>query len=274
MKKSVMILVVAAFTILTPLTARAQTRPGFAAGADIFKYEYSERHEGAEIRDSGTFLGFHGAYTKTFHNGAFLRGRLGLNFGLVDYEEVGGEASLEDVAQNSGQLELHAGRDFTLRNGAVLSPFIGLASRVLMDRSGGEETADGLLGYDRTIRYRYVPIGIAATFKVRGSSTLTVAGQYNRVTNGDSESKFSDIDPGMPDATVALPGGSGYELAAAVNISAGRRQVSVGPFLRGWDIDRSKSYYLDDPEGSGDTLELFEPGNRTREAGLRVTISF
>lgn len=274
MKKNVMILIVAAFTMLMAVTARAQTRPGFAAGADIFKYDYSERYEGAEVRDSGAFLGFHGAYTKTFNNGVFLRGRLGLNFGSVDYREVGGNARLNDVGQNSGQLELHAGRDFTLGNGVVVSPFLGLASRVLMDNSGGEKTADGVLGYDRTIGYRYVPVGAAATLKLRGNTTMTVTGQYNWVTNGRSESHFSDIDPTMPNVTVAIPGGSGYELSAAVNIPAGRHQVSVGPFIRGWNIDRSKSYFLADPDGSGDKLELFEPGNRTREAGVRVTFSF
>lgn len=63
----------------------------------------------------------------------------------------------------SGQLELQLARDFRLGDRATLTPFIGLASRILSDNSGGEETEEGLLGYDREISYAFVPIGAAVT---------------------------------------------------------------------------------------------------------------
>ena len=251
-------------TMMMASAAVAQTRTGFEVGADVLDYGYREEFEGDGLRDDGRFFGVTAAYTKKFSNDLFLRGRISAAVGSVDYQSDDGATELNDVRQGVGYLEFHVGRDFTLKNGVTLAPFAGLGSRSLVDRSGGRETNDGFLGYDRNVSYSYIPAGIAAHFPVNDRASITVSGQYNFFTGGESESKFSDVDPEFPDVTVDLNDGSGYEFSALVNLG----HFSFGPFLRQWNVDQSDSFDLDEE------TELFEPENRTREAGLRVSFRF
>jgi hypothetical protein len=155
-----------------------------------------------------------------------------------------------------------------------VTPFIGLASRVLSDKSGGAESEDGLRGYDREVGYAYVPIGVATRFRLGSASALTLSAQYNWVVGGEAKSEFSKLDDELPDVKVELDKGHGFELSAMASIPVGRNAMNVGPFFRRWDIGQSKSFILKDPEGSGESIEFFEPKNHTSELGLRVTFSF
>jgi hypothetical protein len=268
MKKSVMTLAAAVCAAMVVTAAEAQTRPGFEVGAEVLDYGNRERFEGETVaKDDGRFIGFTVGYTKKF-GATFLRGRMSVDLGSVDYRSDDGETRLDDVSQGIGQLEVHIGRDFTVRSGATITPFAGLASRYLTDESGGEETENGFLGYDREVRYRYVPLGVAAAFPLRRRAMLTVSGQYNWLVGGNVESHFSEIDPEFPDVSVDLNDGSGYELSAMLAVPIGRHRLSFGPFVRSWKIDQSETFVLDEE------LELFEPDNRTREVGVRVTFAF
>jgi hypothetical protein len=262
-------------------TANAQTRGGFEAGAELFDYNYRERFEGKTIvKDDGLFKGVALGYVETIGGGAFLRARMSIAYGSVDYRSDGsiigepGDTRLDNVSQSIGQLELHVGKDFQLEGGTTITPFIGLGSRYLLDESGGEETVDGLFGYDREVSYGYVPVGVATRFRLGSASALTLSAQYNWVVHGDVKANFSDIDEELPDVEVELDKGHGFELSAMVSIPVGRNAINVGPFFRRWDIGRSKSFILTDPEGSGESIEFFEPKNHTGELGLRVTFSF
>ncbi|HKS25462.1 MAG TPA: hypothetical protein VJZ76_21915 [Thermoanaerobaculia bacterium] len=271
MKKMIWMLMAA--VSLTATAAHAQTRPGFEAGVEVVDYGYREHFEGEELaRDNGRFYGFSAGYTKGFGNKNFFRGRLSLDFGSADYRS--GDDRLNGVSQTFGRLELHLGRDFAVSDRMTISPFIGIASRVLLDDSGGEETAGGAAGYDRVVAYRYVPVGAATTVPLHGPATLTLSAQYHHLIGGHVESKLSAIDPALPDVSVRLRNGSGYEVSAMVNIPIGGKTLSVGPFVSGWHIGESGSVLIKDPEGSGEMLELFEPPNRTTTAGARLTFSF
>lgn len=148
MKKSGIKLVAAACAVMAASSAHGQTRGGFELGAELFDYSYRERLEGETVvRDDGIFGGIALGYVETIGNGIFLRSRLNVAFGSVDYRSSGGilddgdaEASLDNVSQSVGQLELHIGKDFSLGGGTTLTPFIGLGSRAFSDKSGGEET--------------------------------------------------------------------------------------------------------------------------------------
>jgi hypothetical protein len=281
MRKNGVRLVALACAAMAASTANAQTRGGFEAGAEVFDYSYRERLEGQTIvRDDGLFKGVALGYVETIGRGAFLRARMNFGYGSVDYRSDGSiigepaDARLDNVPQSIGQLELHVGKDFQLKGGTTITPFIGLGSRYLLDESGGEKTEDGLFGYDREVSYGYVPLGVATKFRLGSASSLTLSAQYNWVVHGDVKAKFSDVDPELPDVELELDKGHGFELSAMASIPAGRNAINVGPFFRRWKIGQSKSFILKDPEGSGESIEFFEPKNHTCELGLRVTFSF
>jgi hypothetical protein len=274
MRKTMMMCLVAVSMMLTAPLGFAQTRPGFAIGIEQLNYGYSERFEGQTVaKDKGGFFGVSAAYTKTFGNKNFFRSTIAIDGGSVDYRSDDG-TRLDNVEQMFGKLELDLGRDFKLHNGTTISPFIGLADRALNDYSGELVADNGMMGYDRHVAYRYIPLGAATTFSIRGAATLTISGQYNWITGGHVKSDFSKLDPEMPDIDVPLNGGSGYELVAMFNLPFRNRVVSVGPFVSAWRIHQSKEVMLNDPEGSGDTLVLLEPASRTTKAGVRLTFSF
>ena len=250
--------------------AQAQTRPGFQVGAELFDYGYRERFEGETIvRDDGEFIGFTAGYVETIGSGLFLRARLSTDFGSVDYRS--GDERLKNVSQDIGQLELQIGRDFDLGSGATLTPFAGLAARVLNDHSGGEVTQGGLEGYDREISYGYVPIGLAAGIPVGSSMRLVLSAQYNWVVDGVSKSKLSKIDPELPDLKLELEGGHGVEASAMLSVPVGGNALSFGPFVRHWNLDRSESATFNEDD---QVAEFFEPKNRTTEMGLRLSFEF
>jgi hypothetical protein len=284
--KGTIILALATASFATT-AADAQTRGGFEVGAELFDYSYREELDGEDIVfDDGIFGGFHASYVETLGSGWFARARLLATTGSVDYRSTGSGlidpanpdpgpgARLNNVDQQIGQLELTAGRDFPIGGGATLTPFTGFAARVLTDNSGGLETEEGFFGYDREISYGYVPLGLAASVPIGGTSTLLLSAQYNWVVNGKAESKFSKIDPEAPDVKLDLDGGHGLEASALLQLPVGRNAISFGPFIRRWDIDESDSFILLNPEDPTEGLEFFEPKNRTTELGLRVSFAF
>lgn len=258
--------------VLSPTRADAQTetRRGFEIGAEAFDYSYRERFEGQTVAsDDGRFGGLTASLVAGLGRGVLFRARLSTDFGSVDYSSEDGE--IKDVSQSIGQLELQVARDFRLGRSATITPFIGLGSRILNDNSGGRETEDGFLGYDREINYAFVPIGAAVTTQVGTSKTLTFSAQYNWVVGADAESKFSDVDPEFPNLKLDIPGGHGLEASAILGVPLGKTQLRFGPFVRHWNIQRSESQTF---EEDGEIIELFEPRNRTTEVGLRLSLAF
>jgi hypothetical protein len=267
---------------IAPHAAQAQTRGGFEVGVEVFDYGYRERDEGETVvRDDGQFVGLAIGYVETLGKGWFLRAELAGAAGSVDYRSNGailedetGERRLNNVSQGIGRFELQIGRDFMISKGASLTPFVGLASRNLTDRSGGEETEDGLLGYDRTVSYLYVPLGLSLRQSLGSRGAITFSAQYNRLIGGSAKSKFSELDPELPDVEVDLNGGSGFSMSAIAEIPVGRKAIRFGPYLRRWSIDESESFVISNPDDPTERLELVEPRNRTTEIGLRLSFAF
>lgn len=272
MKKSGIILLGMAVAVVSEVPAQAKTRGGFQLGLERFDYRYRERFDGETVAsDDGTFGGFHLDYVETIGGEWFLRSRLALAYGSVDYRS--GNGTIDNVSQDVGQLELQAGRDFVLQ-GTTLTAFVGLGSRVLNDRSGGKQTQDGSVGYDREVAYAYVPAGASARVHLSRRAALRLSGQYNWVVGGDSRSRFSAVDPEFPDVKVDLTKGHGVEASAAIDLPLGRHALNFGPFIRHWSIERSESFQLANPDDPTEQIELFEPANRTTELGVRLSFNF
>lgn len=269
MKNSAFFLVgVCAVVFVSP--AQAQTRGGFEVGVQLFDYNYRERFEGETVaRDDGKFIGLTASYVETIGGGWFLRATTSTGSGSVDYSSESGR--IKDVSQYLAQVELHVGHDFRVGDTTTLTAFAGLGGRALDDNSGGEETEKGFMGYDREIGYSYIPLGIAASVPVGGSMRLVASTQYNWIVRGTAESKFSEIDEDFPDVMLDLDGGHGIEASAMLSAPIGTRAVRFGPFVRHWNIERSKSEAFRE---EGLEIEIFEPANRTTEIGVRVAFAF
>lgn len=276
-KFSIATLALLAGTLLAPDAAEAQTRGGFEIGAEVFDYGYRERDSGETIVfDDGTIGGIRLGYVQKIGGGVLLRARLSAGFGSVDYRspDPEGDSRIRGVDHSIGQLELHVGKDFKIGGASSLTAFAGLGARSLRDASGGREATDGALGYDREVNYAYVPIGLEARVPVSANSAILVGIQYNLFVGGDSTSRFSEIDPEIPDVELELDGGRGFEASAAFQTKLGSHALSFGPFVRHWKIGRSDSFIVTNPDDPSESLEFYEPKNRTTELGLRLTFAF
>ncbi len=100
---------------------------------------------------------------------------------------------------------------------------------------------------------------------------LVLSSQLNWVVAGTAESKFSELDPEIPDLSLDLDGGYGIEVSAMLSAPIGRNAVRFGPFLRYWNIEQSKSKTFREEDFE---IEFFEPANKTRELGLRLSFGF
>ena len=273
MTKSGVKFIIVACAALMCSTAGAQTRGGFEVGVELFDYGYRERLEGETIvTDDGLMAGLSVGYVETLGSGWFLRALGSGSAGDIDYASESGK--LEDVEQEISRFQLDIGRDFRSGRSVTLTPFVGLGGRLLEDNGAGTETQLGFFGYDREIFYAYVSAGITAGFSTARGSKLAVSARYDRVFGGDATSKLSGIDPELPDLELDLDGGHGLEASVIMTAPVGRRAINFGPFVRHWNIDRSESFVITNPEDPSERIEFFEPKNRTTELGVRLSFSF
>lgn len=260
----------ASAVVLTVMPAAAQTRPGFELGATLVDYSYRERDDGRVIvRDDGTMAGLRLSYVETIGAGMFLRAAYDGATGEIDYEADDG-TRLDNVDQTIGQLELHLGRDFRLRGGATLTAFAGIGGRALLDESGGHASSSGSVGYDRTVSYAFVPLGLGAGVPL-GRTRVQLSAQYNLLFGGSAESELSGVNSELPDLDLPLRGGHGVEVSGTLAVPMGRREIRFGPALRHWRLNRSRARTFTEPEGS---ITFFEPANRTTELSLRLSLAF
>ena len=255
---------------LTAAEASAQATDGLELGLQAFAYDYEETFEGGSVGDEGRFGGFTVEYGRRLGRLSF-DARFRYGEGRVDYSASDG-ARLDDVQQSSGQLELLAGWPLAASPTLTVTPYLGLGSRVLLDESGGRETAEGLQGYDREVAYAYVPLGAAVRFARQNGGALVLHGQVNLLAGGHVESDFRPLDPGAPLLETELDGGHGLEFGASLQTPFRGGRIGFGPFIRYWDIDPSNSVVFRD-EDLG-VIEFFEPANRTLELGVKLTYGF
>jgi len=267
--RAVWILATASAALLVE-PASAQTRGGFEVGPTLADYSYREEIDGETIaRDDGLMYGLTVGYTETLSSGWFLRLQAQGLSGDLDYEDDDGER-LENVSQTTGRAEFHLGRDFAVGRGR-LTPFVGIGHRSLEDESGGRVTQGGLEGYNRDVEYRFVPVGVDAALPIGGSTQLLVSAQVNFLAGGSATSRFSDVDPDFPDLKLKLRGGHGLRFSALVQVPLGRSAVRFGPVFETWKVERSQSETFSD---GGESLEFFEPANRTTMFGGMVSFAF
>ena len=257
-------------TVLFLAVPAAATDGGFDAGLLISDYDYAEQVDGADVvMDGGTLFGISLGYTETLSRGLFLRIEADGMTGEVDYESDGDR--LEGAQQSIGDVRLLGGVDVTAGR-STLTLMTGYGVRRLEDESGGLPTSSGLVGYDRTITYRYMPLAATLALPLGKRGTVELAGEYRLFLDGESDNDFSDVFEGAPDLSFDLDGGSGWRIAARAVVPLGNRHIAIGPFFERWDVYASEERTFSDPD-EGD-LTLFEPESRSERLGLSFALRF
>jgi hypothetical protein len=266
--KSNLILAATMSLLVTPISAQAQSLPGWDIGAEIFHYQYREPEEGVNVKDRGVLFGASLGYTHVQGPWmARLRGSAAL--GTIDYSSA--NAKFKDVTQKIGQLEFHLGRDFEVLGGSTLTPFIGVGVRELIDKSGGKVFED-VKGYDRRIRYDYSIAGFDLSTAVRFNRNFTASIQYAQLIGGSSKSYFAEVEPEAPNVNLKFKdGGYGVDASAMINFRDTSGIFSIGPFLSYWDVKQSAPLVFIEEEG---TVTFLEPANSTWKIGLRSSYRF
>ena len=135
---------------------------------------------------------------------------------------------------------------------------VGLSYRFLEDKLS--QAGDG--GYDRVNQLKLAVATVEADIPVKDGWVLSpsVSGMY--LISGKQESKLSD-------ATIVhnQDKGYGYEVAVGISKDVKNIRVELTPYLRKWDIKAS------DYTVYGNSMTV-EPHNKTKEAGIRVSVIF
>jgi len=218
-----------------------------------------------------------------FSKNWFLRGDFSYAYGRVDYESVN-TGSSDDHKDWHVDTRGLVGYDFQFGS-HTLSPYSGLGFRLLSNDMRGTTTT-GHLGYRRQSQYFYLPIGLAHRWSLGERVKLTTTIEYDYLAMGRQTTELGDVYEGTttPSGTTLVsvePAKNdqkhGYGLRGSIMLGFGNWMM--GPYASYWRIDDSEvDNRVKAKDDAGDTWILtgavYEPRNRTREAGFKVFYSF
>lgn len=213
----------------------------------------------------------------------FLRGDFSYAYGRADYDSVS-TGSSDD--HKDWHIDARGLMGYELQFGNhSLSPFSGLGYRVLSNDLRGTTTT-GHRGYRRESQYLYLPIGLAHQWDFGERVKLTTIVEYDYLVKGRQTSNMEDVYEGT-----VTPGGTtlvsvepakntqkhGYGWRGSIMLGFGNWMM--GPYASYWRIDDSEvDDHIEAQDNVGDTWvftgAVYEPRNRTREAGFKVFYSF
>jgi len=186
----------------------------------------------------------------------------------VDYssDESG---DMDGIKDRLFEVRLLLGAEWFPYKNISFMPYVGFGYRKLTDDSSGKETDLGALGYKRTIRYFYVPIGISGAYYINPNWKIKGYAEYDYFIRGKVKSYLSDIDPTLYE-DIKNTQDNGYGIRAGVSIVRNFKsfELSGGPYVKYWKIDKSDISY--DSWGR----EWVEPKNHSTETGAMLRISF
>lgn len=200
-----------------------------------------------------------------------MTGQGRLAYGVVNYENAQG-GSKNGIPQVTGELRFQGGADYQLGSPEYwFSPAIGLGYRQLYQFGQGHDSATGW-GYDRRSQYWYIPLSAGFTLPGWNAWKVKPKATVNYLLVGYQDSYLSGRGTGISDAHNKQDSGYGLELEVMFEKAKNGRTVTIGPFVRYWNIDKSDTtviYQNGVPVFAGD-----EPHNTTTEAGLRAMLRF
>jgi hypothetical protein len=250
---------------LSPALARAQTHPGWEIGAEGYYYAYREP---AFVAQTGPTFGVNASYTLKRQQLFLTLNGIG-DIGYLNYTSSG-TGRIHGIWNYTGDFRALAGSDFAGPFGTILSPYTGLGYRLLFDEAGGRSSTTGAAGYDRLSNYLYLPVGLTLGIP-SGAWTLKPNLEFDYLIQGWQISYLSEV--GYDNDPVNRQQ-HGYGLRASFLVETPTRygRLSVGPFIRYWNIGKSVNATLN--AGGQPVATVFEPANNTIEAGATLRLGF
>jgi hypothetical protein len=233
------------------------TPSGWEAGVQLSDYRYEEP---GTMTLEGTRFGLSGAYTTAASpNRAFARLEGRWSYGELEYQ---GSGVMTGVPDHIFEFRVLAGRDYAA--GRVLwSPYVGAAFRYLYNDLRGVSST-GAVGYRRESNYFYLPLGVTLRMPLAGGWVFAPQIEYDVLVRGTQRSYLSDTGLGYVDVSNEQSSGRGYRLQLMFE----SRRWTLAPWIHYWDIEDSDLQ----PAGLGDLV--YEPANKTREAGIELRYRF
>lgn len=239
----------------------------FTIAPSVFYFLYEEPD--IDIQVDGDMYGIMGSYT--YHKKALLSTSVEYCRGDLKYDGYTQEGVPLEGDTDDWILEWRAllGLDFPIGK-CLLTPFSGIGYRYWNNQ--GEGTGF----YEREITYWYSPMGLAFFGAFSPKWTFGISGEYDFFWSGKSETDLGDVLHGLPRVNLNFTQQGGYGLRGSLWIKghiAEHFALSIEPFVRYWDIDRSDPVtlvYFGAPTG----LAVTEPGNQTTEYGLLLNLIF
>lgn len=246
-------------------TAPAPTGPThhWSLGFDGFYDRY--REPSLNLETEGTYYGMNASYEfysrrmEDLYSGIDLRASIGES----DYES--GSGTIEGLDESEYEARWKIGIS-TIRDGRGVVPYTGLGARYY--RMDGKDVVSslGAQGYDRNIFQVYIPVGVNLHTQLGGWNIRSNL-EYDHLFAGWVSSRLGTI-PGYENAMNHQDSGFGLraELLAGQTYDNGMGFV-IGPFLRYWDVDDSKT----DSQAAG---TFYEPQNDRLHAGVTAKFLF
>ncbi|WP_051345908.1 hypothetical protein [Thermodesulfovibrio yellowstonii] len=239
----------------------------FAISPELSHITYKEP---GVMTEKGWFYGLTGSYTLKTDIGQNLKLAVGpelkLAKGTVKYSSSK-SGSMSGIDDTLFEARLLGGVEWAFQKDMAVKPYIGFGYRSLVDDSEGKTTSTGALGYERWIRYYYIPVGVAYTYKFSDGWTFKAQAEYDWFIRGKVTSYLGYV-PGYEDIKNTQK--SGYGLRGSVEVSKNFKTwaVSAKPYIKYWNIKDSEVTV--DSAGRA----WIEPRNHSTEVGLGVTINF
>lgn len=233
------------------------------AGPEISYIRYEEP---TVMRERGFMFG--GTASYAYHNDFMFKGEGHSSIGFVDYENSG---TIDDIFNFMFEARVLGGYDIPVSGTSILTPYIGIGYRYLMDDAGGKTSSTGAGGYKRESNYLYSPIGIETLTKLEKAWYAGIVLEYDFFWIGRQISHYEDVSANYD--TLENDQHNGYGLRGSIRLkNEGSLPFVIEPFIRYWKILKSEEedvIYAGTVVGTG-----WEPKNNSTEIGLKFLFSF
>jgi hypothetical protein len=227
-------------------------------------------HEPGIMKERGLLYGVAGTYTYHYDKRLALAADLEIMSGSLDYDGYyDGSTATTDTDDRLVEFRVIAGYSFAVSGGHLITPYIGNGYRFWNDDILGRG------GYERKIEYWYFPVGIKTMSRLSDVWSWGVTIEYDIFWGGEVKSRLSDVFSEWNDPDVNQDFWGGYGARASFRFKrkyAKGQDLFIEPFIRYWDIERSKLGFLIE-NGVLQRL-LWEPENNTTSYGLRLGWEF